>query len=186
VVGHPDPFGPYETYLALSTRLDPARALEASDVVDGGSAITFVSKGTTCYRVALDVTGAQSRSFLQRAVEDWASGRTHTSIDPSDDVVGFTVCDPGKSAPDPSSPRFHAAIALLELRSQLTVSVAKGHDDADLARCDARVFFEQPGAEQLMLSIGDNEPSAAQLARLRRMESVAAQACRDDSDAGLG
>src|SRR5262249_35268813 len=38
-IGPTDTFGAFETYLVLSERIDPQRALEAADVVDGGRAI---------------------------------------------------------------------------------------------------------------------------------------------------
>jgi hypothetical protein len=185
VVGTSDRVGPFETFLLLSTRIDPEQALEASDSVGGGAAITFESSGTTCYRVALDATSQSSRPFLLRAVQDWARGRTRTSVDPAGDLVGFTMCDPGKGASDPSSARFQAAIELLMVRTELTVSAAGGRGDADVARCVGRVFLERPGAEELLLAIGNNTPTAAQGAQVRQMAAESGGACRDNSDAGL-
>ena len=185
VLGMPDVIGPFETFLLLSTHIDPEQALEAADSVDGGAAITFESGGTTCYRIALDATSQSSRPFLLQAVQDWARGRTRTRVDPAGDLVGFTMCDPGKSAPDPSSARFHAAITLLEVRTGLTVGASRGHGDADRARCVARVLLERPGAEELIIAIGNDTPTAAQEAQLGPMAAATGAACRDDSDAGL-
>ena len=183
--GPAEVFGPFEMFLTLGLRLDPGRALAAADVVAGGRAVTFRSRGTTCYRVVVQPAFEHSRSFLLRAVEDWARARPNTAVDAVGDLVGFTVCDPGRNAPEPSSPRFHAAVTLLSVRAGLTVAAAKGHVAGSLARCLARVFIETPGAPQLTLAVGDGTPSAEQGAQLRAMVAASREACRADADSGL-
>ena len=92
-----------------------------------------------------------SRPFLLGAVRDWARARATTAVDAVGDRVGFTACDPGRSAPEPSSQRFRAAVTLLSIRAGLTVAAAKGHVAGELARCVARVFIGAPGAQTLVL-----------------------------------
>ncbi len=184
-VGDPETFGPFETFLTLATRIDPLRALEAADTVAGGDAVTYRTANTTCYRVAVSPTFEHSRPYLQNAVTDWARGRTRTTLDAAGDLVGFTVCDPGRGAPDPSSARFHAAVDLLSVRTGLTVGAAKDHISGDLARCVARVFVRQPGATTLLLAIGDGTPTVQQSAELRPMATASGEACRADANAGL-
>ena len=70
-------------------------------------------------------------------------------MNPDGDPIGFTACDPGHNAPEPSPTRMHDVLALLELRTELTVDAAKGHRDGDYARCAARDLLEQPGAARL-------------------------------------
>lgn len=179
-------FGPFETFVTLAMRLEPARALLAADVVAGGRAVTFQSRGSTCYRVVVAPTSERSRTFLLEAVQDWARGRPSTSVDAVGDRVGFTTCDPGRSARDPSSQRFHAAVVLLSLRTGLTVGAAKeGHVTGALARCLARVFIQTPGAEKLMLAIGNGTPTTAQGTQLRMLIGASGAACRADAEAGL-
>ncbi len=185
VQGDPESFGPFETYLMLALRIDPARALAASDLVAGGRAITFVSNGLTCYRASLATDDDASFTALSGAVKDWARGRPRTSVDPGGDLVGFTACDPGQTVAKPSTLRLHEAVALLSFRNQFTVGAAQGHQTGEFARCAARVFLNTPGAESLVLGLGDDEPTAAQLATVREIASRAGSACRDDTDSGL-
>jgi hypothetical protein len=183
--GDAESFGPFETYLTLSMRLDPGVALKAADVVSGGRAVTFRSGNTSCYRVVVSPLSAETRPVLLSAVRTWAQGRAKTSVDAVGNLVGFTACDPGKTAPVPPSQRFHNAVDLLGLRSSLTVEVAKGDVPGDVARCIARVFIETPGAKALVLAIGNGTPTAAQNAALQPIAVSSAQLCRADSDSGL-
>jgi len=183
--GPAESFGPFETYVTLSMRLDAGVALKAADVVSGGRALTFKVGNTSCYRVVVSPLSAETRPVLLRAVGAWAQGRAKTTVDAVGDLVGFTACDPGKTAPVPPSQRFHTAVELLGLRSGLTVEVAKSDVPGDVARCIARVFIETPGARALVLSIGDRTPTAAQNARLEPIAVSSARTCRDDADSGL-
>jgi hypothetical protein len=183
--GPAESFGPFEMFLTLAMRLDPGRSVVAADLVAGGRAVTFRSRGSTCYRVVVQPSFGHSRSFLLQAVQDWARARPNTAVDAVGDLVGFTVCDPGRSASDPSSQRLHAAATLLSVRASLTVGAAKGHVAGTLARCLARVFVETPGAEQLVLAVGNGTPSSEQGAQLRAMVAASGEACRADADSGL-
>jgi hypothetical protein len=183
--GPAESFGPFETFVTLAMRLDPGRALAAADVVAGGRAVTFRSRGSTCYRVVVQPAFQHSRPFLLRAVQDWARARPNTAVDAVGDRVGFTTCDPGRRAPEPSSQRLHTAVALLSVRASLTVAAAQGHVAGALARCVARVFIETPGAEKLVLAIGDGTPSSEQGAQLRAMVAASGEVCRADADSGL-
>ena len=150
-------------------RIDPVRALAAADVVGGGRAMTFRSNGVTCYRVAVAPTFEHSRSFLLDAVQDWARDDRARPIDAVGDLVGFTVCDPGReragAEPQPLRERGRGA----ELSHRLTVAAAKSFDSGDLARCAARVFVGLPGAEKLVLAVRNGTPTAAQAAQLREL-----------------
>jgi hypothetical protein len=183
--GRAESFGPFEMFLTLATRLDAGRALAAADVVAGGRAVTFRSGGSTCYRIVVQPAFGHSRPFLLGAVRDWARARPSTAVDAVGDLVGFTACDPGRSAPEPSSQRFHAAATLLSIRAGLTVAAAKGHVAGELARCVARVFIETPGAQTLVLAVGNGTPSPEQGAQLRAMVAASREACRADTDSGL-
>ncbi len=185
VKGDPESFGPFEMFLTLALRIDPVRALAVSDLVAGGRAITFESNGITCYRVAVAPNDSAGRAPLLRAVQDWAAGRVRTSVDPAGDLVGFTACDPGTNAPQPSSKRFHDAIQVLSFRSEFTVSAASGHQTGEFARCAARVFVDAPGAEALILATSDSEPTPAQLAQVRELAAQSGAACRNDPNTAL-
>jgi hypothetical protein len=183
--GDAESFGPFETYLTLSMRLDPGVALKAADVVSGGRAVTFRTDGTSCYRVALSAISAQSRPVLASAVRSWAHGRAKTAVDAVGDLVGFTACDPGRNAPVPSSQRFHTAVEFLGIRTGLTVEVAKANLAGDVARCIARVFLQTPGAESLVLAIGNGNPTPEQNDVLQPIAVSSAQLCRANVDSGL-
>jgi hypothetical protein len=183
--GSGESFGAFETFVTLATRLAPGRALRAADLVSGGRAVTFRTGQTTCYRVELSPTAAGHRAALSSAVRDWAHGRSKTSVDAVGDNVGFTVCDPGKTAPAPPTQRLRAAVDLLGIRTGVTVEIAKGDIAGPVARCVARVFVETPGAEELVVSIGNGTPTDAQSAVIQRMVVSSAQLCRSDPDSGL-
>jgi hypothetical protein len=184
-VGAADTFGPFETFLTLALRIDPVRALAAADVVAGGRAVLFRSNGATCYRVDLAPAFEHSRSFLLAAVGDWAKGRPGTTLDAVGDLVGFTACDPGRGAPAPRAQPLKTAVDVLSFRTGVTVSAAKSFDSGDLARCAARVFMGLPGAEKLVLAVGDVAPTVAQSAQLRELGVASGEACRANPDAGL-
>jgi hypothetical protein len=184
-VGAPEAFGAFETFLTLATRIDPVRALAAADVVAGGTATTFRSDGEICYRVVVTPSSDERRAVLSRAVAAWAQGRDRTAVDDAGDDVGFTACDPGTAAPEPSPAPLRNAVALLELRTGLTVAAARGHRSGDAARCFARVFVQTPGAAQLLLQIGDAAPDPAQRVRLSDIAARSRAACSSDPEAGL-
>src|SRR4029077_2306572 len=127
-------------------RLDPVRALAAADLVGGGRAVTFRSRGTVCYRVGVDPAQEHSRSYLLAAVSDWARGRAHTSVDGVGDLVGFTACDPGAGAAAPPKQQFQDVEALVGFRAGIVVSASKGQGSVAFAQCIARVAVQLPGA----------------------------------------
>ena len=184
-IAPPETFGPFEMYLMLALRIDPARALQAANLVGGGRARSFESNGITCYRVAVAPNDAASRAPLLSAIQAWANGRVRTSVDANGDFVGFTACDPGSTAAQPSTPRFHELVAVLSFSAEITVEAAQGHQSGDFARCVARVAFQIPGAEQLVLAVGNNEPTAAQHDEFLQVGTQSGAACRDDPSAGL-
>jgi hypothetical protein len=184
-VGQPEVFGPYEMYLAMSTRLDPLRALEVADAVDGGSAITFEREGVICYSALVDTATDSGKAFVSDAVRDWTGGRPGTSVDDGGADVGFTACDPGKNVPEPPAFRLDRADVLLDVRFGLTEGFASGGNDGDYARCMARELVRQPGAIDLVIAIGDADPTAAQRAQLRPLTAASQAACQADSGAGL-
>jgi len=184
-LGRPEAFGPFELYLTLSARIDPERALEAADAVDGGRATTFRSNGTICYKASVDPRSQPAKEFVRQAVRAWARGRSRTTVDDSGDLVSFTACDPGRAAPNPSSRGMQRAIQLLGLRTGITLAAAQDGRDAEFARCVGRVFLETPGAATLALRVGNAQPTAAQETQLRSAAARSGEACRDDSDSGL-
>jgi len=181
----PESFGPFEMFLTLATRIDPVRALAVSDFVGGGRAITFQSNGITCYRVAVAPNDSASREPLLDAVKAWAAGRVRTSIDAAGDLVQFTVCDPGPTAPQPSSKRFDDAVEILSVRNDFAVTVAQSHTTGEFARCAARVFVEAPGAGALILATSNRKATTAEVAQIRTWAAASGSACRDDPDSAL-
>jgi hypothetical protein len=184
-VGPTEAFGPFETLLTLAMRVDPVVALSAADVVSGGEAVTYRSRGATCYRVALRPRFPHSRSFVVAAFRSWAKGRSRSTVDSVPDVVQFTACDPGTGAPVPDSKPLDSAVTLLALRSNVTVGAATAHAPGDLARCVGRVFAAKPGMEKLVIAIGDGQPTAQQAMQLREVSAATGVACRADSNSGL-
>jgi hypothetical protein len=47
------------------------------------------------------------------------------------------------------------------------------------------VFFDLPGAESLVLAIGNAAPRAADLAEMRALAAQSGDACRGDINSGL-
>lgn len=178
-------FGPFEMYLTLALRIDPARALEVVNLVGGGRALSFESKGITCYRVVVAPNDAASKAPILSAVQAWAKGRARTSVDAAGDMVGFTACDPGPTVAAPPRTRFHDLVQVLSFSAEITVEAAQGHQTADFARCVARVALEAPRAEQLVLALGNKEPTATQDEQLLQLGAQSGAACREDVSAGL-
>ena len=119
-------------------RLRPAPCRPPISSAEAGR--SFKSNGITCYRVAVAPNDAASRPPLLSAIQAWATGRVRTSVDANGDFVGFTACDPGSTAAQPSTPRFHELVAVLSFRADITVGAAQGHQSGDFARCVARVL----------------------------------------------
>ena len=184
-LGTSDPFGPFETFLTLAMRVDAVRAVEAADSVGGGRDVTFRSKGETCYRVAIQPRTLGSRAFLLGTFRAWAKGRARSSVETVGDLVQFTACDPGHSAPAPDAQPLGDAVSLLLTRGAVTVSIAEENAPASTARCVGREFVRQPGAEALIFVVGDGSTTKAQDEQIRRMVVDAALECRANADAGL-
>jgi hypothetical protein len=184
-VGPAESFGPFETFLTLAMRIDPVVALSAADVVSGGEATTYRSKGATCYRVAVQTRSPSSRPYVLAAVRSWAKGRSRSTVDSAAKVVQFTACDPGAGVSVPDTKPLDSAVTLLALRAQVTVGAASAHAPGDLARCVGRVFAANPGVVKLVLAIGDGEPTAQQSLRLQQISAATGAACRSDHNTGL-
>ncbi len=67
----------------------------------------------------------------------------------------------------------------------MTLGAASVNVPSSLARCVGRVFVTRPGAENLVLAVGNRKPTAAQAAQLRRISLATGTACRADDNAGL-
>jgi hypothetical protein len=147
--------------------------------------VRFRTNGATCCRVVVAPTFEHSRSFLLDAVQDWARGRPRTTLDAVGDLVGLTACDPGRSAPAPSTHPLENAVEVLSFRTGITVAAAKSFASGDLARCAARVFMRLPGAEKLVLAVRNGTPTAAQAAQLRELGAASGEACRANENAQL-
>jgi hypothetical protein len=180
----PESFGPFTLYLALGARLDPERALTAADVVSGGQAITYKLGNKICYRAQLAPRRATSEPYLRSALTDWAKVETSATVDRAG--LGFTACDPGKSAKGPSHQRFIDLATLLEIRNELTVDVTKqGESDLGTARCIARRFVQQPGLEPLIAGIGNGEPTPSERLQIQNAVLQSRRECVADVDSGL-
>jgi hypothetical protein len=184
-LGEPETFGPFETFLTLGMRVDPVVALSAADIVAGGEAVTYRMGTRTCYRVVVEPRIGRSLSYLLGAFRSWAKGGGDRVVGPTGNGVQLTACDPGTSAPVPDPKPLNSAVTLLVVRSSLTLSVASANAPASFARCVGRVFVTRPGAESLVLAVGNGEPDAAQTAQIRLISAAAGAACRADDDAGL-
>jgi hypothetical protein len=184
-VGEPELFGPFEMYLTMATRLEPLRAIEAADAIDGGRAITFHRAEVTCYSVLVDAATASGKTYVVNAVRAWTAGRPGTSVDDRGAEVGFTACDPGRHAAEPDERRLAGAEQLLAVRFALTEGFARGGNDDTYARCVARELVRRPGALALIVAIGDANPTSGQTARIRPLALASEAACRADFDAGL-
>jgi hypothetical protein len=116
--GDPESFGPFETYLMLAMRIDPQRALEAADVVEGGRATAYRTRGKLCYAIAFATTGATNRAFLSGALSSWAGTMPSAQLTESGSRLRLTTCDPGASASSPSKARVTRAVAAALPRAQ--------------------------------------------------------------------
>jgi hypothetical protein len=184
-VGKAEAFGSFETFLTLAMRVNPVTAISAADIVAGGEAVTYRLGENTCYRVRVEPRAGSSLSFLVGAFRSWAKARARTTVSSTGTQVEFTACDPGPGAPVPDPKPLNSAVTLLALRSGLTLGAASANVPAAFARCVGRVFVTRPGAESLVLAVGNRTPTAQQAAQLRQIGSVTGAACRADDTAGL-
>ena len=184
-VGDPETFGAFEAYLMLATRIDPQRALGAADVVEGGRAEAFRTKGKLCYGIAFATTGTPSRAFLAAALKAWAGRMPSAQVQGSGSLLSLTTCDPGAGATSPSKDAVNRAAELLAFRSGLTESAVRDGADLSQARCFARLFVRAPGMLDLVKAIGSGQPDAAQTATIRAGALPVRTRCDDDAESGM-
>jgi hypothetical protein len=185
-VGEPETFGAFETYLMLATRIDPQRALEAADVVEGGRAEAFRTRNKLCYVIAFAATGTSNRAFLSAALTAWAGTMPSAQLTGSGSLLRLTTCDPGARAKSPAKDRVNRAAELVAFRSGLTESAVGDGANLSQARCFARLFVRVPGMLDLVKAIGSGgRPDTAQTARIQAAARPIRTRCDDDADSGM-
>jgi hypothetical protein len=183
--GDAESFGPFETYLMLAMRIDPQRALEAADVVEGARAAAYRARGKLCYGIAFATTGATNRSFLSSALAAWARTMPSAHLTSAGSRLRLTTCDPGATAKSPPKDRVNRAAELVLVRSGLTEGFVSAGALLPRARCVARLFVRSPGVVDMVLAIGTGSPNASQKARLQSVTLAGATRCQVDIDSGM-
>jgi hypothetical protein len=184
-VGEPEPFGAFELYLTLGSRIAAQDALDAADAVTGGTATTFRRNDKICYRASLALRANSSRSFVTEMLRTWAQGRSHLSVQSKGKVVGFTACDPGRKATGPDLQRFQDMVELLSVRTALTVEFRQTAPTSEQSRCLARVFMHHDFALPFFRTIGSSEPTPAQQQQLFEAGANSRSRCDADVNAEL-
>jgi hypothetical protein len=183
--GDPETFGPFETYLVLSSRIDALRALEAADVVDGGRAVAYRKGSQLCYAIALQPDVTLHQSFLKAAFAAWARKVPSASVTENDQEVLITACDPGSRARGESDTQFSKASTLLEARAGITESIVENGLSLNDAWCIARVFVRADGMFPLIVQVGNGQPNAEQTDQIRAALLASRDRCAQNPDAGL-
>jgi hypothetical protein len=184
-LGAAESFGGFESYLVLSERIDPQRALEAADVVEGGRAIAYRAGGRVCYRVALAANGGARQAFLAAAFASWAHANGQRTVARSSDGVLITACDPGASAHGESQTRFVQSALLLGARAGVTEAAVDNGVDLVDAWCTARLFVRTPGMVSLAEQLGANHATPQQALKARAALVDARDHCDADPESGL-
>jgi hypothetical protein len=184
-VGDPETFGAFETYLMLATRSDTQRALEAADVVEGGRAQAFRTRGKLCYAISFATTGTTSRAFLSAALTAWTGTMPSAKLTAAGALLRLTTCDPGASAISPTKERVSRAAELVAFRSALTEGAVSDGADLSQARCFARLFVRTPGMLDLVEAIGNGRPDPSQAAKIQAAALPIRTRCDDDVDSGM-
>ena len=160
--GDPESFGPFETYLMLAMRIDPQRALEAADVVEGARAAAYRTRGKLCYGIAFATTGARNRAFLSAALAAWAGTMPSAQVTGAGSKLRLTTCDPGAGAKSPTKEQVNRAAELVAFRSAITEGAVRDDVALSQARCFARLFVRVSGMLDLVKAIGSGNPDASQ------------------------
>ena len=185
VVGPGEAFGAFELYVMLSTRVDAATALSASDAILGGRAQGLRRHGTYCYRARLATRDVPAATFVVGSLNRWATKATGASVSRVGASVTFTACDPGKGAVGASKQTLDAAELLLGGRSGIAVSAAENGVPPGAARCVARLFALSPGALDTLEQAGRGTLPPAGVKQLRDLVRQEAVTCRGNPKAGL-
>jgi len=161
-------------YLMLAQRLPLAQALAAADGWGGDAYVGFQHGGTTCVRTAFTGRTAGDTGRMYAALQGWeaAAPGIPASVTRSGDVVQFQSCDPHDAA-DVGKDDSQAALALVDTRNVIGVSLVGSGASAGLAGCVASRLVQTYSVQQLTdPTFGTGDPAV--VARIQQM----AAACR--------
>ena len=161
-------------YLMLAQRLPLPQALAAADGWGGDAYVGFQHDGTTCVRSAYTGRTAGDTARMYAALQGWeaAAPGIPASLSRSGDVVRFQSCDPHDAA-DVGKDDSQDAIALVDTRNVIGVSLVRSGASAAMAGCVARQLAQAYTVDQL------NDPTFVKEnpAVLTRIQEMAAS-CR--------
>jgi hypothetical protein len=171
-----DTLGSVLWYLMLVERIDPDRALEATDGWDGGTYALVDDEGTTCLEAAFAGDTDADEEEMAEAIDAWM--RAMPSGDPEavevDGRPGLRVCDPGAEADLGLTGRSERALAVPSLRSYL-IGDALTTLEPDEASC----FADEVMDNLTFAEITDPAGKAFEEASFRQTTAAALESCQD-------
>jgi hypothetical protein len=92
--------GAWLWYVAMSTHLDPAEALRASEAIGSDRYVLFERNGQICANFEVVASGAGDAGHMVTGMRAWSASLPHTpAITVDGRSVRVEVCDPGVGAP---------------------------------------------------------------------------------------
>lgn len=118
-------FGPTTWYLLLATRLDPQRALTATDGWGGDHYVTFSFASRVCVGATIEGDSTRDAAELADALGSWRDALPDNDVEVSSDAgkVTFRSCDPGKDSKAAGNEATTDLLTLPLLRSQIYADV---------------------------------------------------------------
>ena len=93
-------FGAWLWYVAMSTHIDPAEALRASEAIGSDRYVLFERNGQICANFEVVASGAGDAGHMVTGMRTWSASLPHApAVTVDGRSVRVEVCDPGVGAP---------------------------------------------------------------------------------------
>jgi hypothetical protein len=171
-------FGAIALYLVLAQRMDPGRALAATDNWGGDAYVNYTRLGKGCVRADFTGKDAAATSALGDTLTGWAKSLPSgaATVTRQGDLIELNSCDPGASAAKSATGDLSTAVGVAVTRTQLAETFMDQRMTAAEAQCTSRHFLAAFSPAELTAFV--NAQSEADLPpSIETKAASAAQAC---------
>lgn len=144
-------FGPTTWYLLLASRLDPAKALAATDGWGGDQYVVYRQDGKVCLDATIEGDTPDDTKELATALGEWAakSPKGTTAVTSDTGEVQFHSCDPGTKAKAVGTKVTPDLLTLPVTRTELYVQAMKADKTPKESACFANGVVDKFTLSQL-------------------------------------
>jgi hypothetical protein len=145
-------FGAVTLYFVLAGRIDPHRALQATDDWAGDASLDYTHAGKSCVDATFAGTSPAATDDLTAALTDWSKAMppSTATVERVGPYVKLHSCDPGAQASTPAASGASAGSLVLPVtRAEIATELIKSGATQPQARCVAGKIVGAFSIEQL-------------------------------------